>query len=127
VTLAALQDVPPEIEDAAAIDGANKWQFATRVLLPLVAPILLLLTFRDAVLTFENSFASVMMATQGGPYYSSYILPMFIYEKGFDLLEFGVAAVALWAMYLLSGAVVLTIFFFARSSRISVTDDTFVL
>lgn len=127
VTLAVLQDIPPEIEDAAKIDGAGNWAMLRYVLLPLVAPILLLLAFRDAVLTFQNSFTDVMITTGGGPYYATYTLPMFAYEQGFDLLSFGTASVALWVMYLLTGLIVLTLYVLGRQWRVSLTDDTLVL
>ncbi|MGH2537210.1 MAG: carbohydrate ABC transporter permease [Candidatus Promineifilaceae bacterium] len=127
VSLAVLQDLPPELEDAAAVDGANRLQYFRHVLLPLVMPILLLLMFRDAILTFETSFAAVLIATQGGPYYSSYVLPMFIYEKGFDLLQFGVAGAALWALYLLSGALVIGLFLLGRQAKVRLTDETLIL
>jgi len=127
VTLAVLQELPPEIEDAAKIDGANSWATLRYILLPLVAPILLLLTFRDAILTFQNSFTAVLITTGGGPYYATYTLPLFAYEQGFDLLSFGTASVALWVMYLLTGLIVFTLYVLGRQWRVSLTDDTLAL
>ncbi|MDX1614017.1 MAG: sugar ABC transporter permease [Candidatus Promineifilaceae bacterium] len=127
VSLAALQDLPPELEDAARVDGANAWQLFWRVTLPLIAPILLLLTFRDAILTFQNSFVRILLTTQGGPYYATYTLPLFIYEQGFDLLAFGTAGAALWVLYGLTGLVVLGIYLIARQWRVGVTDETLVI
>lgn len=127
VSLAALQDMPAEIEEAAKIDGANSWKLLWYVTLPLVAPILLLLTFRDAVLLFQESFTTVFLMTGGGPYYATYTLPLFIYEQGFDLLMFGTASAALWAMYLLTGLVVLCLYVIARQWNIGTTEETFVI
>lgn len=127
VSLAVLQELPAEVEEAATIDGANSWAMLRYVLLPLVAPILLLLTFRDAILTFQNSFTAVFITTGGGPYYSTYTLPLFAYEQGFDLLSFGTASVALWIMYLLTGLIVLTLYVLGRQWRVSLTDDTLAL
>ena len=127
VSLAALQDLPPDLEDAAKVDGAGTWQVFWRILFPLVAPILLLLAFRDAIITFQTSFTAIMLTTGGGPYYSTYTLPMFIYEQGFDLLAFGTAGAALWVMYALTGLIVITLYIVARQWNIGTTDETFVL
>ncbi len=127
VTLAALQDLPVELEDAARVDGAGTWHIFWNILLPLVAPILLLLAFRDAIITFQSSFTAVILTTGGGPYYSTYTLPMFIYEQGFDLLAFGTAGAALWVMYALSGLIVIALYVIARQWNIGTTDETFVL
>jgi multiple sugar transport system permease protein len=127
VSLAALQDLPEEIEDAAKIDGAGTLNILWRITLPLVAPILLLLIFRDAILTFQNSFATILLTTDGGPYYATYTLPYFIYEQGFDLLSFGTASAALWVLYGLSGLIVLMLYLIARQWNIGTTDETFVI
>lgn len=127
VSLAALQDLPRQIEDAAQIDGAGTWGLFRYVTLPLMAPILLLLAFRDAILTFQNSFISILLMTDGGPYYATYTLPMFIYEQGFDLLSFGTAGAALWVMYLLTGLIVVALYVIARQWQIGTTEETFVI
>lgn len=127
VSLAVLQDMPPQIEDAARIDGAGVWAMFRHVTLPLAGPILLLLMFRDAILTFQESFVSILLMTQGGPYYATYTLPLFVYEQAFDLLSFGTASAALWVMYLLTGAIVFVLYIVARQWQIGVTEETFVL
>lgn len=127
VTLAALQDLPEYLEDAAKVDGASSWQLFWFVILPIVAPILLLLAFRDAIITFQASFSAIMLTTGGGPYYSSYTLPMFIHEQGFDLLAFGTAGAALWVLYALVGLIVISIFVIARQWNVGTSEETFVL
>jgi multiple sugar transport system permease protein len=127
VSLAALQDLPSQVEDAAQIDGAGTWGLFRYVTLPLMAPILLLLAFRDAILTFQNSFISILLMTDGGPYYATYTLPLFIYEQGFDLLSFGTAGAALWVMYLLTGLIVVALYVIARQWQIGTTEETFVI
>lgn len=127
VSLAALQDLPPEIGDAARVDGAGSWGLFWYVTLPLVAPILLLLAFRDAILTFQESFTAILLMTDGGPYYATYTLPVFIYEQAFDLLSFGTASAALWVMYALTGLIVVLLYVIARQWNIGTTDETFVL
>ena len=118
VSLAALQDMPDELEDAAKVDGANSWHYLTQIILPILAPILLLLVFRDAILTFQESFTNILLITQGGPYYATYTLPLFIYEQGFSLSLFGTASAALWVLYGLTGMVVIVLFVIARQWNI---------
>jgi multiple sugar transport system permease protein len=127
VSLAALQDIPQEVEEQARIDGAGSWHVFRYVALPLVAPILLLLAFRDAILTFQESFTAIFLMTGGGPYYATYTLPFFVYEQGFDLFLFGVAGAALWIMYALSGLVVICLYVIARQWQIGTTEESFVL
>ena len=127
VSLAALQDMPPELEDAATVDGASGRQMFFFVTLPLMAPILLLLSFRDAMLTLQESFTTILLTTGGGPYYTTYTLPLFIYEQGFDLLSFGTASAALWVMYALTGLIVVFLYVIARQWSIGTTDETFVI
>ncbi|MCP5098497.1 MAG: sugar ABC transporter permease, partial [Chloroflexi bacterium] len=66
ISLAALYDMPPELEDAARIDGAGRWGTIRHIILPLIAPILLLLAFRDAIFTLQESFTAVYLMTEGG-------------------------------------------------------------
>lgn len=127
VSLAALHDLPPEIEDAARADGAGAWQRFRHITLPLVAPLLLLLALRDIALVIQESFVAILLLTEGGPYYATYTLPLFIYEQGFDLLSFGTAGAALWVMYAVTGLLVLVAYILARQWGVGMTDETFVL
>lgn len=127
VCLAALQDIPPELEEVAQLDGASWWGIFRYITLPIVAPILLLLMLRDAILTFQESFTNIYFMTQGGPYYATYTLPLFIYEQGFDLLFFGIASAALWVLYALTGVVVFALIVIARQWNVGSTEETFVI
>ncbi len=127
VSLAALYDMPAELEDAARIDGAGSWATLRSIVLPLIAPILLLLTFRDVIFTFQESFTQIYLLTQGGPYYATYTMPLFIYEQGFDLQAFGVASAAMWVMYAITGLIVVALVVIARQWNIGTTEETFVL
>jgi multiple sugar transport system permease protein len=127
VCLATLEDIPSEIEDAARVDGAGALASFALITLPIVAPTLALLAFRDIILTFQNSFVAIMLTTAGGPYYATFTLPLFIYEQGFDLLSFGTASAALWVLYALTGLLVIGLYYIVRTWRIGITDETFLL
>lgn len=85
--LAALQTIPSDVYDAAAIDGAGRWATLRHVTLPLLRPfavIILLLTF----ITSFNAFDIVQTMTAGGPNGSSDIVQTYIYRYAFDPANF---------------------------------------
>ncbi len=127
VCLAALYDVPRELEDAAAVDGAGTWATLRHVLLPLLAPVLLLLLARDAVLLLQDTFSLTWLLTGGGPYYATYTLPQFIYEAAFDRLDFGVASAALWVLYVLTGLILAFVYVVARQWQVGLSEEEFLL
>lgn len=125
ISLVSLRDIPLGLEDAARIDGAGKWNTFWLIILPLMAPILLLLSFRDIILALQESLSTILLTTGGGPYYSTYTLPLFVYEQGFDLLSFGTASAAMWGLYLLSGLLILVLYSLFGGDGTSITDETF--
>lgn len=127
VCLAALYDLPPDLEDAAAADGAGAWATMRHVLLPLMAPVLLLLMARDAVLLLQESFTLAWLLTGGGPYYATFTLPQFIYESAFGLLDFGAASAALWALYAVTGLLLALAYGVARQWQVGLSEEEFLL
>ncbi len=99
VLLAGLQSIPRSYYEAAAVDGASAWQKFWQITLPLLAPWLLLLTFRDVLVSLQNTFTPSFVMTYGGPYYATTFLPLLIYEIGFDFFDFGLAAALLVFVY----------------------------
>jgi multiple sugar transport system permease protein len=92
ILLAGLRHIPRDLYDAAHADGASPWQAFTAITLPLLSPWLVLLSVRDVVLSFQNTFTPAYIMTGGGPYYATYFLPMMIYETAFDEMRFGEGA-----------------------------------
>ena len=127
VSLAALHDIPPALEDAARVDGATAWGVLRHITLPMVAPVLLILSFRDAAWLLQESFTTVWLMTQGGPYYATFTLTQFIYEQGFGLLSFGTASAALWMLYALTGGVIVVLYSVARQWNLGSAEDALVL
>lgn len=66
VFLAGMQSISPELYEAAAIDGANRWQQFTRITIPLLRPILLLVVTLQVIASF-NLFGQPQLMTGGGP------------------------------------------------------------
>lgn len=104
--LAALQMVPSEVLECAAIDGASRWQRFWHIVFPLLIPTLLLLSFRDIALTFQGVFVTGLLTTQNGPYYTTYFLPHYIFDEAFGLFRYGYASATTTLVYLVTVAIV---------------------
>jgi multiple sugar transport system permease protein len=111
ILLVGLRHIPRETYDAAHVDGANRWQIFTHITLPLLSPWLVLLTVRDVVLSFQNTFTPAYLMTRGGPYYSTFFLPLLTYETAFDGLRFGQAAAVMSMIFLYTVLLVLFVYF----------------
>jgi multiple sugar transport system permease protein len=98
--LAGLKQIPVEYYEAAAIDGAGRWQQFRSITLPLLSPT----TFFIVTTMFIGAFTTFDVAyvlTRGGPVYSTYTLVMYIYEQAFSAFEMGNAAVASWVLFVI--------------------------
>jgi multiple sugar transport system permease protein len=91
ILLAGLQSIPPEYGEAAAIDGASRWRVARDITLPLLAPRLLFVT-ATSVAALLTSFVLPYVMTNGGPGTATRVLPLLIYETGFQFLRAGQAS-----------------------------------
>jgi multiple sugar transport system permease protein len=110
ILFAGLQQIPRSLYEAARVDGANGWQAFWRITLPLLTPWLLLLTFRDMLVSLQNTFTPSFVMTYGGPYYATIFAPLLIYELSFDFFDFGMASAFLLITYLMIVVIVLGIF-----------------
>jgi len=89
--LAALQSLPPEIEEAAKIEGASRWYFFRRVTFPLLMPTTLFVLVNATI----NSFKLVdhlFILTKGGPDNASNLLLYYIYQVAFSFFDTAYAA-----------------------------------
>lgn len=66
IFLAALQDIPTDLYEAAEVDGANAWQRFTRITLPLLQPVLVFIIITTIIASF-NLLGQPMMMTRGAP------------------------------------------------------------
>ena len=101
--LAGLQSIPRELEEAATVDGANRFTIAARVTVPLLAPTTLLVFFISLVGTFQ-SYSLVLLLTQGGPAGSTNLMGFYIYQNAFQFFSMGYASalsVALFGLLML--------------------------
>jgi len=89
--LAALQSLPPELEEAARLEGAGRWYFFRRVTFPLLMPTTLFVLV-NAVINSFKLVDQLFILTKGGPDNASSLLLYYIYEVAFSFLDQNYAA-----------------------------------
>jgi len=101
--LAALQNVPTELHEAAKLDGATALQRLWHVTLPLIRPASVVITLLAAIWTFQ-SFDVIYLLTGGGPADATQVLSTLIYQKAFWAMDRGTAtALAMLMLVVLLG------------------------
>lgn len=99
IYLAALQDVPQDLHEAAALDGAGTFERFKVVTFPFLTPtsfFLLVTGFIGA----SQSFGMINLMTQGGPGEATTVLSYYVYLNGFRFYQFGYASAVAWVMFL---------------------------
>jgi multiple sugar transport system permease protein len=89
--LAGLQTVPVELYEAATIDGASGWQRFRFVTLPLLQPIILIVTLFSVIFTFAD-FQLVYVLTHGGPQNATNLLATYAFDIGMGSGQLGLGA-----------------------------------
>ena len=100
ILLAALQDVPESLNEAAVLDGATPWQRFIHVTIPSIRHALLF-TSVIAVIASLQVFDQVYVMTRGGPLFHTETLVTYMYEQGFAEYRSGYAAAIAWVLFLL--------------------------
>jgi multiple sugar transport system permease protein len=107
VALAVRQSLPGDLYELAEVEGARPWYVFARVTLPLMAPALLLLLFRDTIFSFQANFVPALVIFDGGPPpYATTYLPLFVYTNAFEYLRYGYAAAASLVMFAVTALIV---------------------
>jgi multiple sugar transport system permease protein len=91
--LSALQQIPAELYEAAALDNASRWRTLTRVTLPSLKRAIVLVALIELIRQFQV-FPQIMLMTNGGPNNSTRPIVQFIYEQAFMQLSLGYATAA---------------------------------
>ena len=107
ICLAALQGVPRELTEAAAIDGAGPVRRFFAVTLPMISPALLfnfIMGLVGALQVFTQAFVmtgGVQPGSEGGPNQSTLFIVLYIYKKAFQEYEMGYASALAWALFVI--------------------------
>jgi len=100
IFLAALQNVPISLYEAAEIDGASKRQQFFRITVPLITPVIFFNIVMQLVHAFQE-FNGPYMITEGGPLQSTYVLALYIYDQSFRFFNLGYGAALSWVLFAL--------------------------
>ena len=99
IYLAALQDVPRELVDAASVDGARRWATLRHVILPQLLPVTIFLLVWQTLLSLQL-FDLVYATTRGGPLDSTVVIVYYVYSQAFQLFHAGYAAAVAYVVAL---------------------------
>ncbi|MEU0411952.1 sugar ABC transporter permease [Streptomyces griseorubiginosus] len=116
IFLAGLQQIPAELYEAAAVDGAGRWRQFLSVTVPMLSPVLffnLVLQTIQAFQVFTPAFA--VSAGKGGPADSTLVYTMYLYDRGFVASHMGYASAMAWVLLLVIGVVTAVLFRTSRS------------
>jgi multiple sugar transport system permease protein len=111
--LAALQGIPGDLYEAAAVDGANPVQRFLNVTLPQLRPVIISMAVLDLIWTSQQ-FALIWMTTGGGPLNTTEMLSTYTYKQAFSEYEFATASAAAVIVLLLT---MILAFFYVRQQR----------
>jgi multiple sugar transport system permease protein len=108
MVLAGLQAIPPDLYEAAKVDGATFWGEVRHVTLPQVRPVLVAVTLL-LVIWGLNGITLIYVITRGGPANLSLITPIQIYQLAFESFQFNAAA-ALSVLFFIVAALIVAIY-----------------
>jgi multiple sugar transport system permease protein len=113
IFLAGLQAIPPDLYEAARIDGASAWRQFRHITLPMLKPTLLMV----AILTvsgYFQLFAEPYVMTEGGPLQSTVSVLYLMYDEGFKWWNLGSASAVAFLLFLIMFAVTMLMLKLAR-------------
>lgn len=120
--LTALQQIPQDISDAAALDGAGRFKRFYRITLPIISPVLyynLMLAFCSAFQEFSAPF----VITEGGPRGATGFLSILLYRSAFTANDMGYACALAWVLFILSAGFSAGFFAFRKQFVFSADEE----
>jgi multiple sugar transport system permease protein len=117
VYLAALQDMPHEITEAAMIDGANSLQVFRFVTLPQLAPVTVFVAVWQTI-TALQLFDLVFTTTRGGPLGATQTIVYYVYYQAFDLSHYGYGSAVAYILFAFTMLITAGMVVYARRSKL---------
>ena len=115
IFLAGLKQIPGELYDAAAMDGAGRWRTFWSVTWPLLSPVLFFNLVLEMIGAFQSfTSAYVVSGGRGGPIDSTLFFTLYLYDRAFTAFDMGYASAMAWFLLVVIAIVTALIF---RSSR----------
>ncbi|GIE85961.1 carbohydrate ABC transporter permease [Actinoplanes regularis] len=113
VYLAALQDIPRELVEAATMDGAGRWRVFRHVTLPELRPVTVFAAVWQTI-TAVQLFDLIYTTTRGGPLNSTQTIVYYIYELAFQTQRLGYGAAAAYLLFVVTLLLTLGIIWYSR-------------
>lgn len=117
IYLAALQDVPAELLEAARIDGANRWQTFWRIVWPELGPVTVFVTIWQTIGALQL-FDLVYTTTRGGPLDATKTIVYYLWEKAFKSLEFGSGSAAAYVLFAVTLLITIAMVTYSRRRKL---------
>jgi len=99
--LAGLANIPPELYEAADMDGARPWQRFWHITFPQLAPTTFFVVIMGVIGGLQGGFEQARLMTDGGPAGITTTVSYYIYTQGFERLDLGYGAAVAWVLFLL--------------------------
>ncbi len=121
IMLAALQGIPPELYEAADLDGAKRWRKFWHITAPMISPALffnLIMNMIGSFQVFTQAFvmtASAGQGSEGAPNNSTLFFVLYLYKKAFQQFKMGYASALAWILFII--ILLFTLFQFNLSRR----------
>ena len=116
VFLAGLQTIPSSLYEAAAIDGAGRWQGFRYVTIPMLRPTILFMTVITTI-GYLQLFEEPFVMTLGGPLDSTLSITMYMYQQGFTFFHQGYASAIAYVLFVIVALIAFLQFKFLRSDE----------
>ncbi len=100
--IGSLGSIPPEIWEAAKVDGANSAQVFFKITLPMLKPVLVVATLLKTIFSLKL-FDQVVTMTGGGPGRATQTLNYYVYQQGFRFLDMGYASALAYLLLIALG------------------------
>ncbi|MBS1703462.1 MAG: sugar ABC transporter permease [Armatimonadetes bacterium] len=102
IYLAALQDVPVSLYEAAELDGARLWQKTRNVTLPMISPVILFNVLMGMIGALQVFAVPYVMFPGGAPARSTYFFTSYLYDNAFQYQRMGYASAIGWVMFIIT-------------------------
>jgi multiple sugar transport system permease protein len=118
VFVAGLQAIPAQLYEAAAIDGAGRWQAFRYVTLPMLRPTILFMLVITTI-GYLQLFEEPFVMTGGGPVDSTLSVTMYMFQQGFTFFHQGYASAIAYVLFVIVAIVAFLQFKFLRSDDVA--------
>ena len=117
IYLAALQDIPKELIEAARMDGAGNWRVFRHVTMPELRPVTVFTVIWQTI-TAMQMFDLIYTTTRGGPLKATETIVYYLWTSAFKDLEFGYASAVAYGLFAVTLAITIGVTIYSRRSTV---------